>query len=403
MGLSVLSTESNSIVGGQDGISVQNAYDFKFDVILEKDIFNPTNMTIFKACVNRKCLVVISETISKIYGHNIIEYFTTNFQPDMCKIITIKTTEKNKNIDNIMHICSEAKKFSMDRKSLMVAIGGGILMDMVGFAASMYKRKIDYIRIPTTLVGQIDAGIGIKTGINFEDSKNFLGAFYPPSKVINDITLLKTLDRVEISCGLAEIIKMAIIVDAYLFELIERNWKGIFEIKELDANSVEWEINKIAIVRMLEQLDVNFYEKELERLVDFGHTFSPFIEEYSDYTINHGLAVAMDIAISTEIAFLMNKISMKSKKRILDLLLNLNLNIYNERTYNDKLMWKSLKNILLHRGNKLNLVIPHEIGHARFVRDLNEISEDLLKEALSNLKEYQEIYKEDKHGSRIGV
>lgn len=372
-------------------LSVFEENNFSFEVVFDKNIFELSNPIIKHYCDQRKCLVIISETIKQLYFSEIDSYFRT-FCKDNYKIITIKTTEQNKNIQNVLQICKLGKDFGLDRKSLMVAIGGGILLDIVGFSSSMFKRRLDYLRIPTTLLGQIDAGIGIKTGVNFDGTKNYIGSFYPSIATINDISLLKTLPREHLLCGLAEIIKMAIIVDGNLFNMIESSYVDLIKFRYQKDFKIATEINMRAVNLMLEILHENFYENKLERLVDFGHTFSPFIEEYSNFEINHGLAVAMDIAISTEISLLTNNISLEARNRILSLLLQVGYELYNDQTFLPDLMWDSLDIIILHRGRKLNLVIPTDVGRACFINDIEKISPQLLKKAFNNLQTIQNQY-----------
>lgn len=370
-------------------IKTTSQYEFSFDVVTTNNIFDLNNTTILNVCKGKKLLIVISETIERLYGECIRNYFERNYQPQMFKIKTIKTTEANKIMDNVLAICKAGKEFGLDRTSLMVAIGGGILMDIVGFAGSIFKRKLNYIRIPTTLVGHIDAGIGIKTGVNFSGSKNYIGAFHPPVHVINDIDFLKTLPVEEIVCGLSEIIKMGIIVDRELFELVESHYADLIEGRYQKDIAISNKVNHSAIMRMLEQLIINFYENDLERLVDFGHTFSPFIEEHTNYRVKHGIAVAMDMAISTEISCLLNKISRSERDRILNIILDMGVDIYDEEIYNTQLMYKSLINIELHRGGYLNLVIPNRIGLATFIKSRDEVPLYLLQVVCENLKNYQ--------------
>lgn len=367
-------------------IRANGVFEFCYDVVISQNIFDTENEILAQYLENTCFLVVISEMIEKLYYDKIYTYFSKKNGKDMFKIITIKTSEVNKEIDNVCKILEEAKKFGLGRKSILVGIGGGVLLDMVGFAASMFRRGIRYLRVPTTLVGQIDAGIGIKTGANFLGSKNYIGSFYPPMAAVNDIELLKTLPLHHLQNGLSEIIKMAIIVDAQLFTMVKEHFPRFLRKQCLGAETLE--ISHRAIATMLDELRVNFYERNLERLVDFGHTFSPFIETYSEYKINHGFAVAMDMAISTEISCLLGVIEREDRDRILNLLTSVGLDVYDSETYKADRMWASLKDIVLHRGGNLNLVIPTQIGRADFVRNLNTISPALLQQALLNLENF---------------
>lgn len=370
-------------------MSVPGTSEFDMEVVMTQGVFLLENGALRRAIGDRRCLVVISETVQGLYGSRIGRYFRHFFKPDAYRLITVPTGEANKTMATIEEICRAGKEFGLDRRSVMVAIGGGILMDMVGFAASMYKRKIDYLRVPTTLVGQIDAGIGIKTGINFDRSKNFLGSYHAPLTAINDLDLLATLSEDDVRCGVAEIIKMGLIVDRELFELVEAHVQDLVTYKFQKEPDVAIRVHSLAIQRMLEQLQVNFYERDLERLVDFGHTFSPFIEEHTNYQIPHGIAVGMDMAISTELAFLQNMIDRESRDRILRLLSNLGIPLEEESAYLPTLMWKSLRHVELHRGMKLNLVVPTGIGSATFIREKRAISEELLAKACEGLRAFR--------------
>ncbi|RNC97254.1 sedoheptulose 7-phosphate cyclase [Lysinibacillus halotolerans] len=364
--------------------------EFSYDVYFEDDMFNIKNPLIKQVTNNRKLIIIMSKTVERLYYDKIMNYFQfNNFD---YSVLTIETGEENKTLQNIENIVSFCNQKNADRKTILIGIGGGILLDMVGFAASMVRRKLDYIRIPTTLVGQIDAGIGIKTGVNFEKKKNYIGSFYPPIACLNDISFLYTLSELNIICGLAEIIKMGIIVDKSLILLIEANKESLLKSYRTQGQE-NVTINILATIDMLDELKPNFYEENLERLVDFGHTFSPYIEEKSNYEIPHGIAVGLDIALSTEISYLKKYLKKEDRERILKLLLECKLDIYNTKTFNTVELKKSLDRIELHRGGDLNLVVPEKIGSAIFVKDKSEVTIELLQTAINNLKMYQEKYK----------
>jgi len=359
-------------------ISINEKYELKYNIVFTNCLFGANNETLIPYIENKKVLVIIDSTVNDLYGEK-IRLFLNKYSG--VSFLILKVNEYNKNFESVFKVLDAAKNCGLDRKGLMVGIGGGILTDIVGFAASIYRRKIEYLRIPTTLIGQVDAGIGIKTGINFQGSKNLIGSFYPPVACINDISFLATLDGKEIKNGLAEILKMAIMCDMELFRLIEDNYSDLLTTKF--QCHVSQEICYRTVKEMIANFKSNFYEKDLKRLVDFGHTFSPFIETYSNYEIPHGCAVALDIALSTEIAFLISKINLADKNRILNLMEKIGLNIYDAETFKPKLIWESLHKILAHRGNVLNMPIPTGIGSAVFI---NEISLELIDTAVKNLK-----------------
>ena len=189
-----------------------------YPVYFSEGIFNlkdRKNDCLIKICKGRKILVVIDKNVNKIYGKGIKRFF--DYSKIEYSLWKLNASEDCKNIEKIENLCSVAKHFGMQRDSIFIAIGGGVTMDIVGFTAFIYRKKIPYIRIPTTLVGIVDAGVGVKVGVNFDGSKNFLGGYYPPLAVFNDQSFLKTLTSKEIKCGLFEILKMAIIKDRRLF------------------------------------------------------------------------------------------------------------------------------------------------------------------------------------------
>jgi len=371
---------------GEQIITVSNMKKIAYCIITSDNIFHPDNRLLYEYCKNKQLIVFISETIQKLYGRKITYYFSKLFQKTAYHIVTVQTSEQNKNINNILRMCSIAKKYKLDRKGIMIGIGGGIVNDLVGFCASIYKRSVPYIRINTTLVGQIDVALGIKTGVNFESSKNFLGSFYPPLVAINDRTFLCTLDEREIRCGLAEIIKMAIIRDKNLFELVEANYKKILREKFSELTPELDLIIHHSMFRMVEELSPNLYERDLERLVDFGHSFSPHVEIASNHRIAHGEAVAIDIAISSTLAFLLGMFSERDLQRILHLFLNIGLPIYDPQTCQTEELMQSLEETYLHRGRKLNLVVPMEIGKAIFLKEKQEVQYSLIDNAVDYLK-----------------
>lgn len=359
----MLKTDNNKLV-------LDHKFKINYPVYFFEDIFNfkkRTNNYLIKICKGRKILVVIDKNVNRIYGKEIKLFFDhTNTKYTFWEL---NASEALKNIDTIKRLCSAAKQFGMQRDSIFVAIGGGVTLDIVGFAAFMYRRKIPYIKIPTTLVGVIDAGVGIKVGINFDGSKNFLGSYYPPLAVFNDESFLKTLTSKEIRCGLFEILKMAIIRERKLFELVKKHYKEFFQ-KEFNLHTHE--INYFAALLMMEELEKNLFETNLKRLVDFGHTFSPFLETASNFAIPHGEAVGIDMLLSSIISFNKKLI----KKNEFDEILNLVKMIGFSERYtlpNAKKIYDSLKEIRQHRAGNLNLVLPIKIGSVIFLDECSYV------------------------------
>ena len=217
--------------------------------------------------------------------------------------IKINTSEKIKNISTVLKIINILITKNFHRNDCVIALGGGILGDIVSFAASIYKRGIKFINIPTTLLAQVDSSIGGKTGINLKQGKNLVGTFYQPDLVLTDITALKTLPKREMICGYAEILKHSLILNKKLFLWLNVNGNKIMELK-----------NKILIKRAIYEscklkakiIQKDEGEKNLRKILNFGHTFAHAFEATNNFSkkINHGEAVLMGMMCAVEFAFL---------------------------------------------------------------------------------------------------
>ena len=239
----------------------------------------------------RRALVVMSPTVRRIYDAQIQR--TLHDHAIQFSLCVVPMGERRKTLKTLTRICTEAARLHLGRRDMFIAVGGGVCSDLVSLAASMYRRGIAHLRIPTTLIGQVDAGIGIKGGINFQGQKNLLGCFHPPRAVIVDTTFLRTLEAVHIRQGMAEILKMALIVERRLFDALERHGTTLIESRFQEPQALGRWIVKRSIGLMLEQLQQNPYENiTLQRLVDMGHTFSPALESASAFRLSHGEAVA---------------------------------------------------------------------------------------------------------------
>jgi 3-dehydroquinate synthase len=227
--------------------------------------------------------------------------------------------------------------------------------------------------VPTTLLAQVDAGIGLKTGVNFNGAKSYLGAFHPPTAVLVDPTALRTLTAEQLRQGLAEIVKIAVVRDAALV------WKLISQGPALLSGGLQHppelrdEVIRRAIALMLEELERNPTEKlGYERLVDFGHTFSPLLEAATGFRLSHGDAVAVDMALSCLIGVELNLTHPSVAEQVIALLVQLGLPIFRTELTLD-LGEKAVASALAHRGGSLNLVVPTTLGAATFVRTPSRI------------------------------
>ncbi len=307
-----------------------------------------------KKCINtKKIMLVTNTTVNKLYARKVIELLKK--EGFSVYLASIPDGEKYKNIEQIKIIYKECIKNKLHRDSCIIALGGGVISDLAGFAAATYMRGIPLVNIPTTLVGQVDAAIGGKTGINFE-AKNIIGSFYQPKLVLIDINFLKTLPEAEIKNGLAEIIKYAIIKDANLFRFLERNKQKIME---LDKNSLLKVISRCCLIKArIAEKDEK--ENNVRAILNYGHTIGHAIERVSNYKVSHGGGVAMGMIIEAKTARLLDLVSEKQERRIMQLIKKYDL------IGNMHLKKKSiLKTIGLDKkilNEKIRLILPIKIG-----------------------------------------
>ena len=354
----------------------------QYEVITSNNLFAPENTEILYPGVNgnSRRFVVVDSNVELHYGDEIRTYF--DHHGVNAKYFIYPSGEEFKNIDGYLSIVRELDSFPIHRRDEpIIAIGGGTLTDVVGFVASSYRRSVPHIKVPTTLMGYVDASIGIKTGINFEGHKSRLGSFEPPRKVLLDKTFLQTLPRKYILDGTCEIIKLAVIKDAGLFKLLEEH--GVCSIEANYQNEIGGRILDRAIDGMLEELQPNLYEDDLERKVDFGHTFSYGLEVYNESNLLHGEAVLLDIMFSTMIAEGRGLLSSVEVNRIFRLVENLGIPL-NTSILSPTNLWDSLEERVCHRNGYQRVPMPDGIGGCVFLNDIELPEIESALEALIN-------------------
>jgi len=339
-----------------------------YDLISVADVFDPAEgalLSMGRAYGSRR-FVVIDECVYHHHGARLRACFAE------CgidaHIVVFPGGEASKTMDAWLDVLRELDTFPIHRRDEpIVAIGGGVLTDVVGFAASSYRRGIPHIKVPTTLMGYIDASVGIKTGINFNGHKNRIGSFEPPRRVLLDRSLLRTLPRRHLCNGVCEIVKLAVIKDAELFDLLEQF--GAAGLETAFQGACGGEILDRAIFDMLEELAPNLYEDDLARKADFGHTFSYGLETRHAGRLLHGEAVLLDILASTVIAQQRGLLIRADANRILALIERLAMAPAIE-LLDAELMWKSLLDRTLHRNGLQRVPLPVAIGECQFVDDI---------------------------------
>jgi 2-epi-5-epi-valiolone synthase len=367
---------SRKIVAGSDRT---------YDVLMIENLFEVGGPILARTLSSRSGLIVTTPTVADLY----LARFISLMSAAGCEfpVLVLDCDESTKTIAQVVDICEKSLEFKLDRKGLIVGFGGGICTDLVTVAASWIRRGIDHVRVPTTLIGQIDAAIGIKGGLNFQERKSYLGCFYPPQLVVVDPQFLTSVPAVHLRSGLAEILKISIVRDARLFGLVELHADALvssgFSRPSGEAKELLW----LSILRMVEELEQNIYEDQsFERLVDFGHTFSPPLESASRFRMTHGEAVAIDMALSCMISSEFSFIDRREVTRILNAIHLAGLPLFSP-LLTQSLCEDALDQAVHHRGGMLNLVVPRLVGGATFVRLREHIDSALLCRAIVGLRD----------------
>ena len=287
--------------------------------------------------------------VAVLVDENTKKYCLEHIEVEKPLIIEIKCGEKNKEIETCIKIWNELLSNNFDKNSVIINLGGGLIGDIGGFCASTYKRGIDFIQIPTSLLAMIDASIGGKTGVNFNKIKNQIGLFSFPKSVIIDPFFLKTLPNRELKSAFAEIVKYALVYDINLWNELQ-----IFKFKIEEINNIIYKC--VQIKNVIVSKDKN--EKNIRKILNFGHTYGHAIESYylnKNISILHGEAIFLGIILETEIS----KISINEKNKITNYIVkNFELPKMPRKEDLINFLDNDKKNI----NNKINFSLLKEIG-----------------------------------------
>jgi demethyl-4-deoxygadusol synthase len=330
-------------------------------------------------CQINRCLMVVDEVVYGLYNEQIQTYFQ-HYQIDLTVFpVSIKETEKT--LQSFEQIIDAFADFGLVRKEPVLVVGGGLTTDVAGFACATYRRRTNYIRVPTTLIGLIDASVAIKVAVNHGKLKNRLGAYHASQKVILDFSFLKTLPVDQVRNGMAELIKIAVVANNGIFELLEKYGEDLLQTRfgYLDGTpklrQVAHRVTYDAIETMLSLEVPNLHELDLDRVIAYGHTWSPTLELTPEIPMFHGHAVSIDMAFSATIAQRRGYISVSERNRILGLMSRIGLAI--DSSYlTAELLWKATESIGQTRDGLLRAAVPHPIGSCSFINDLSRAELD---------------------------
>ena len=339
-----------------------------------------------------KLLCPKTRNIAIIIDNNVPKKFKYKLKNKLKKynllFFTFDANEKNKSLNMVSYYLNKLLSKNFNRSDLIIAVGGGITGDVVSFISSIFKRGINFINIPTTLLAQVDSAVGGKTGVNSKFGKNLIGSFYQPKLVISDTSFISSLSKKEMICGYAEILKHSIIKDKKFFNWLEKNSSSIFKKKKKEliyAIKKSCEI-KISFVNR----DVN--EKGLSMTLNFGHTFAHAIEVKNNYSkkITHGEAVLSGIILATKLSVIRKVCSIKTLTQIKNIYTKNKLDFvykkYSQKEAINKLI-PFLKNDKKNDDEKINFILLKHIGKTD-LPNKNKIFSNSLKKISGSISLY---------------
>ena len=354
-----------------------------YPIIIGSNIIRNLDIYLKKNSINfEQCLLIIDNKVP----NRMISKVIKSLKRKKISKFKFNANEKNKNLDSISKVLQILLNKNFSRQDCIITIGGGITGDVGGFVASLYKRGLQFINIPTTLLSQVDSSIGGKTGVNTKEGKNLIGSFYQPKIVLSDTEFLKSLPKRQIICGYGEIFKHSLILNKIFYKYLDNNSKKIFNLETPFIEKAIYESCKIK--KMIVEKDEK--EKGIRKVLNFGHTFAHAYEATLRYSkkLNHGEAVILGIITALKFSLNLDIIKIKEYEVIIRHIHNMKLpsnikSYFSSKNLNTILsfMMKDKKNI----SKKINLILLKKIGLAVINNQYDNLKiKTFLKKELAN-------------------
>ncbi|KAF7556384.1 hypothetical protein G7Z17_g1411 [Cylindrodendrum hubeiense] len=333
-----------TVVPTEQGFSVCGYEKIEYDFEFLDGVFHVENQQLAKYYQKwERCLAVMDLNIFNLYGLQMQNYFDQHG----IKLKMHKTMigEKAKSMKTLLEIVDTMTDFGLYRKEPLLVVGGGLVTDVAGFACAAYRRNTNYIRIPTTVIGLIDASVSIKVAVNYGRYKNRLGAYHPPLRTFLDFTFLRTLPAAQIRNGFAELIKISSCAHKSTFDLLDRYCENLIDTAFGRLDNAPEDIKMVADQIML------------DRVIAYGHTWSPLHELVPETPLRHGHAISIDMAYSATLSRLRGLLSPADHERILNLFSRAGLSM-DHHQFDGLLLERATSAILKTRDGKLRAAVP---------------------------------------------
>ncbi|KAJ2997031.1 hypothetical protein NUW58_g784 [Xylaria curta] len=377
------------------GFHVEGYEKIEYDFAFIDGVFDTTNPDLAN-CYKKwgRVLAVTDKNVYALYGRKMEVYFN-HFNLNL-KVHQTSIGEKAKTVDTYLSICDSMTDFGIIRKvEPVLVVGGGLVTDVAGFACASYRRNTNFIRVPTTVIGLIDASVSIKVAVNYGRYKNRLGAYHAPLHTFLDFSFLRTLPISQIRNGFAELIKISSCAHLEVFDLLDKFCDQLIQTKfgrnggsPADVRKAADIINRESIYEMLKLESPNLHEIGLDRVIAYGHTWSPLHELVPETPLRHGHAISIDMAYSATFANQRGLLSNDEHRRLRNLFSRAGLSIDHEE-FDEQVLETGTAAILKTRDGLLRLAVPNPLGSCTFINDakLQELK-DVLRKHKSLAKRY---------------
>lgn len=379
-----MSTVSSTVTRTDGGFHVEAVQKTEYRLVPVDGVFaahNPQLADCYRT--TKRCLAVVDENVLALHGDAMRAYFDAH--GIALTVVPVAIAETDKTLATLEMLVDAFSAFGLLRTEAPLVVGGGLVTDVAGFACASYKRSTPYIRIPTTLIGLIDASVSIKVAVNHGKAKNRLGAYHASSTVFLDFSFLASLAPDQVRNGMAELIKIAVVANRTVFDLLDEHGEELLRTRfgHLDGTP---EIRKVADQVTDEAIDTmlalevpNLAELDLDRVIAYGHTWSPTLELTPEVPYFHGHAISVDMAYSATLAAARGYITVADRDRVLALIARLGLTVDSPYLTED-LLRDSTRSILQTRDGLLRAAAPKPIGECTF---MNDVSDDELVATLA--------------------
>ena len=354
-----------------------------YDIVFEQDFAALRSELEQFQIADKKLCIITDSKVNHLYSEEVCEVLK-----DKCKAVVVFSFpdgEKSKNLDTVKDIYEFLIQHKFDRKDMLFALGGGVVGDITGFAAATYLRGIDFVQIPTTLLAQVDSSVGGKTGVDFDQYKNMVGAFYMPKLVYMNLSVLKTLDDRQYYAGMGEVMKYGLIKNASFYEWILDN---MYEIHERDMDTLEDMVVKSCTYKKL-VVEKDPTEKGERAILNFGHTIGHAIEKAKNFELLHGECVALGCVAAAFISWKRELLSMEEYYEIRDMFVPFNLPITIDDIDPNEIL-RLIASDKKVEGDKIKFILLKKVGKA--IIDTSVTKDEIMSGI-------QEIYfsEEDEH------